>query len=165
MIMDENTYGDEIIQQHWHIDGPHDEHTTMQAGNALAELIRFLNHATGPGHRQSAMQNAAVANRTINYLHSAVAGMPQLLAQLARFLEEQADDPSLYDDRRRTQGAPTGTATALNAAVELRSAVTPVKVVQDALNKALRHTTHLGNDDRPLHPVPEQDWSAGEDLG
>jgi len=142
-------YATDIITQYWPVDGPHVAVTTIEAGRALAELVRFLNHATGPGHRRSAMPYANVANSLIGFLHSAVASMPQLLGQLSEFLEEQATDPTLYDDRRGTPKMPADD-TARTAAAVLREATHRANHLASALNTAGQHTTHLGNDDGPV---------------
>jgi hypothetical protein len=166
MTVEDTAYGDEIVEQHWYIDGPHNDHTTCQAGNALSSLVRFLNHATGTGHRGSAMPHAATANSVVSYLRGAVGGMPQLLNQLADFLDSQADDPLLYDDRRFSTNPVPAEQTATMAAAALREAAQQAAKLMDPLTRAGSYTVHLGNDDPPQRPRRHRlDWTEGEDFG
>jgi hypothetical protein len=141
--------GDDVIATHWNIDGPHDGHMTVEAGRAMAELVRFLNHATDPGHQPSALPYASAANSLVGFLHGAVANMPQLLMQLAAFLEAQAGEPTLYDDRRGGPNAVPAGQTALAAAAYLREATALANALAYMLRSVVNHTTHLGSDDTP----------------
>lgn len=152
--MDENTTGDGVIEEHWPFDGPHDWWATKQAGIALANLVRYLNNATGPGHQVSALPYAATANSVILSLRSVAGLLPQLLEQLAEFLGQQASDPTLYDDRRGGPDAPAASLVASIAAEHLDTASQQARKLEGVLRLAAQHTNHLGNDDPPATPEP-----------
>jgi hypothetical protein len=130
----------EIVERFWPYDGPYsDEHTTA-AAVMVGRLGRYLNNAT---QKRDGLPYAAVAGRVVAELSGAVAGLEQLLGQLARFLDRQADtDPSLYDDRRDRPGAMTAreTATALVAAIDA------VSELYAALAEPARLASHLGSE-------------------
>jgi len=147
--MDELTHGDEVIEQYWPYDGPHDDHTTQQAAVAMAHLARYLANATGPGHRQDALPYAAVGNAVVGNLASMTGRLTEVLMQLAGFFGAQASDPTLYDDRRRgpkPQHAPTVANTAAAYLVDARSAAAELLHL---LKTTQSNSVHLGNDDLP----------------
>lgn len=134
---------DDVIDTAYPYDGPHDDEMVASAAAALPRLVRYLNNATGPGHRSSSLTYAATADRIVNTLTSAIGLLPQLLAQLAGFLEAEADNATLYDDRHdRVAGR-----TAEHAALSIEDAINLANALFDALTIAARHTTHLGNND------------------
>ena len=163
MTMASEIYGDDVIQQYWHVDGPHSDVTTREAGRALAELVRFLNHATGPDHARSALPYASLADSLVGSLASAVDGMHQLLNQIGHFLETQANDPSLVDDRRDPDRYPAHV-TAITAAEELEHAAQQASALLGSLKRAKQHALHLGNEDTP-QPAVNLGGMDGEDLG
>ncbi|TCO57190.1 hypothetical protein [Actinocrispum wychmicini] len=140
-------YGDDVVDHHWPYDGPHNDDQTTQAAAAISRLVRYLNNATGPGHSDSALPYAAIGYRVISNLTNAVHGLRQLLPQLAEFLERQAADPTLYDDRRGGPNAMPADDTASAAAYSLRSAMRHVSELASDLNLARSHAVHLGNED------------------
>jgi hypothetical protein len=137
-------YGDDVVDTYWPYDGPHDDDHTIQAGRAIGRLVRYLNNATGPGHRESALPYAPTAYHAISGVAHAVGLLPQLLDQLAGFLDEQADDPTLYDDRH---GEWAANDTAIAAADWLRDAVRHAHALGSSLSNAGRHAGHLGNEE------------------
>lgn len=138
--------GDGIVDQYWPYDGPHDDDQTRQGAVAIARLVRYLNNATGPGHRDSALPYAATANSVVAGLAGMAGLMPQLLEQLAGFLQAQANDPTLYDDRRDERHYPASR-TAQDAVDRLWDAREVVLMLAERLRQVGRYTVHLGNED------------------
>lgn len=141
-----NTYDDvlgpvdasELAERHWPYDGPYDPASTLTAGQMIERLVRYLNNAT---QKRAALGYAATAGGVLAHLHAAVASLEQLAGQLARFAEQQAHDPTLYDDRRDRPGAQT----ALDLADELADLRPVVVELGHRLELAAGHAYHLGN--------------------
>ncbi len=106
----------------------------------IARLGRYLNNAT---QKRDGLPYIAVVGRVLAELHASVAGYEQLLVQLARYVEREAEtNPSVYDDRHDRPGA----ATARELAGDLRDDVLPaIRSVADALDVAARGGYHLGS--------------------
>lgn len=130
-----------LVEQHWPYDGPYSDELTGSAALMIGRLARYLNNAT---QKPDGLVYVAAVGRLLAELHTAVAGYEQLLTQLARFVDHQADtNPSVYDDRRDRPGA----ATARDVAADLRDDVVPaLRTVVDALDVAARGAYHLGSD-------------------
>jgi hypothetical protein len=139
---DDETWLDayEIVERFWPYDGPYsDEHTTA-AALMIGRLGRYLNNAT---QKHDGLPYAAVVGRVLGDLAGAVVGYEQLLSQLARFLDREAErNPSLYDDRRDHTGAHT----ARETAAALVEAVDVVRELHTALAEPTRLAYHLGSD-------------------
>lgn len=131
----------EIVEQFWPYDGPYSEEHTSAAAMMIGRLGRYLNNAT---QKRGGLPYAAVAGRVLGELRDAVAGSEQLIVQLARFLDAEAEtNPSLYDDRRDRPGA----ATAHQTAVALNDDVVPaLRSLYAALAEPARLAYHLGSD-------------------
>lgn len=127
--------GVDTVGQHWPVDGPRDGDTVADAANAVAELVRYLNHATRSGLHWAADVDAVLAG-----LGEAMHGLPQVLAQLATFTARQATTPGLYDDRGRVAAA-----TAAVLAEKLGTARGAAGRLATALDAARKHSSHLGN--------------------
>lgn len=130
----------ELVEQHWPYDGPYSEELTAAAALMIARLGRYLNNAT---QKRGGLPSIAVVGRVLAELHSSVAGYEQLLVQLARYVEREAEtNRSVYDDRYDRHGA----ATARELAGDLRDDVLPaIRSVADALEGAARGGYHLGS--------------------
>ncbi|HEX3731534.1 MAG TPA: hypothetical protein VHU91_01215 [Mycobacteriales bacterium] len=102
MDYDEDTAltGPETIEARWAYDGPRNREQVTEAAEALYSLVRYLNNATGPGAGSRTLRSAATSYRVVSGMKSGVSAMDQLLGQVAGALAGQADNPSLYDDRR-----------------------------------------------------------------
>lgn len=162
--MDDITTGDDIIEQHWPYDGPHDDHSTVQAARAIEHLVRYLNNATGPGHRDTAVPYASTGYRVVTGVAGATGLLPQLLGQLVRFFTDQSTDPTLYDDRRGRPGAPPAGVTAMAVVDWLQEAVHRCHVLEGALRSAAVHGVYLGND-MPTQVQDVHNGMEGENLG
>lgn len=78
-------------------DGPHSPEYTRELGNALAEAVRCLNYATrddAPG-----LDYPADAYSLLGALYTATQRLPQLMQQVAAFLESQSATRCLADSR------------------------------------------------------------------
>jgi hypothetical protein len=64
--------------------GPHSDDYTRQVADGLAEAVRVLNHATQPG--TGGVTTPATVSDVLGTLAAAVAGMDQLVRQLAEYL-------------------------------------------------------------------------------
>lgn len=142
-----NTYDDEprpdpyeIVERFWPYDGPYSDEQTTAAVLMIGRLGRYLNNAT---QKRDGLPYAAVVGRVLGDLAGAVAGYEQLLGQLARFLDREAEgNPLLYDDRRDRPGA----GTARETAAALVEAVDAVRALHTALSEPIRLASHLGSD-------------------
>lgn len=77
----------------FHPDAPQRPELTVAAGEQVADLVRYLNHATRPG--AGGLEYPADAYALLGSLSAAIGGLPQLLGQLSRFLTR------LHADRLR----------------------------------------------------------------
>lgn len=84
---------DAVIGQHFPLDGPYDDDHTIAAARLVAELVRYLNHATC--HPDSASW-AGTVDRVIGALSDAEYGQQQTYSQLAERLTDAATDPLAY---------------------------------------------------------------------
>lgn len=130
----------EIVERLWPYDGPYSDGHTTTAGVMIGRLGRYLNNATG---KRGGLPYAAVIGRVLDDLAGAVIGYEQLLTQLARFLDREADgNPSLYDDRRDRPGAQT----ARETAAALDDAKAAVLALYSALTVPAQLAYHLGSE-------------------
>ncbi len=75
--------------------GPHDDATITALAQITAEAIRALNHATFP---RAALSEPATVYRVLGELATAANRLPQLLTQLAHWLDEENTAGRLADD-------------------------------------------------------------------
>lgn len=131
----------DLIAERLPYDGPHSAETVAAASEALTVLVRYLNNATR--HRE-ALPYAATVDEVVAGVDTAVYGLEQLFDQLSAALDRQAEDPSLYDDRRPDK---EGSSTAFHAVTALETARVSAGQLAEALRAVRAHTAHLGNDD------------------
>lgn len=131
----------ELVERHWPYDGPYSDEHTVSAALMIARLGRYLNNAT---QKRDGLPYIAVVGRLLVGLHAAVAGYQQLLVQLDRFVEREAEtNPSVYDDRRDRPGA----VTAHELGRDILDDVLPaLRSLTEALDIAARGASHLGSD-------------------
>jgi hypothetical protein len=130
----------ELVERFWPYDGPYsDEHTTA-AVVMIGRLGRYLNNAT---QKRDGLPYVAVVGRVLSDLAGVVIGYEQLLGQLARFLDREAEsNPALYDDRRDRPGAQT----ARETAAALDDAMAAVLTLYSALTVPAALAYHLGSE-------------------
>lgn len=126
-----------IVEQHWAYDGPHTPERIDAAVTAAAQLVRYLNNATG---RHGAY--VAPSARLLGGVATLVARLPQLLEQTSRELGRQADNPAHYDDRRDRPASQT----IGEVRAHLAEAAAALGALQAALDQASAGAFHLGTD-------------------
>jgi hypothetical protein len=89
--------GGEVVGRHWPCDGPYGHHRTDAAGQAIEQLVRYLNNATG---KPTALPWPATSYRALSSLATATYGFDQLLSQVHGRLE-LLDPTKIYDDLQR----------------------------------------------------------------
>lgn len=136
------TDADNLVEQHFPYDGPHSAATVREAAAAVAELVRYLNNATGPGNARTTVEWAATIDRILGQINRTMYSLEQLLGQLADGMRAQADDPTVYDDRHDRPGKDT----ARLAANEITATIPHVLRLARQLANARALTDHLGND-------------------
>lgn len=132
-----------LIDSTWPFDGPHTEDSVEAAAVALGRLVRYLNNATG---YSKSLPYVGTAYRVTSSVAHMAGLLPQLLNQLAQLMEQQANDPSLYDDRRNERAYPA-VLTADRVAAELHGATQTVATLGHQLQRAANMASHLGNDE------------------
>ncbi len=106
------------------------------AGQA-AETVRALNHATLPG--TGGLQYPADAYEVTGQLSVLAARLPQALAQILTFLQEQAGAGAVTVVAGQHQGDPAAMLTALTA--DLDAAAASARRLHQALDAAQNHLT------------------------
>ncbi len=76
--------------------GPHSPEYTVTVAHALAESVRVLNHAT---RSADAIDYPATVYQVLGALYTATGRLPQLLGQLSRWLEREAEAGRLAESR------------------------------------------------------------------
>lgn len=141
--MNENMDFTDLVDEHFHVDGPKDADQIVMALRSAARLMRFVNHATLPGTRH--LQYGPQVYRAIGAFKETISLAGQAAQQLGHAAEALADDPTMYDDRR-TAAFPART-TALTVSVIMTDEVPgPLADVVRDLNEAHAHACHLGHD-------------------
>jgi hypothetical protein len=123
-------------------DGPHSADTVRDAAGGVYALVRYLNNATGPWNGEATLRLAPTVDDVLGGLHSAAYAMDQLLSQLAGALTRQADDSTLYDDRRDRAAA----GVAADAADRILAARDAAMAFAETLTDVRARTVHLGHD-------------------
>jgi hypothetical protein len=84
-----------VIGAPWPVDGPYSSEHTASAARAVAELVRYLNHAT---RAVAALPDPVAVYDALGALSAATAGLPQTLCQLAGRLTELGEDSNAAVD-------------------------------------------------------------------
>lgn len=139
---------DDAVHVLWPYDGPYSRDSLVQAAHAFSALVRYENNATHAS--KGTLGNASTVDAILSGFHAAVAGTNQLVTQLAVSLLDQADNPTLYDNRRSPKHpAPE---TARKAAIALQEARQALQIAAEKVATAREHTDRLGNEE----PAEEQ---------
>lgn len=132
---------DDLIEETWPYDGPHNREKTMAAARMIAGLVRYIDNATYQPH---AYQYASSVDVMLSNLKAAVGGLEQLLTQAFRFLANQDAAGTLYDNRD-----PQDPALAHATVEELRGFLDFGRLhaarMADSLHQAHSATNRLGN--------------------
>lgn len=131
---------EDLIEEHWPYDGPHSDDKIVDALSAAVQLVRYANNAS-----QRRLRYAASVYSAASMTHSLVAGLEQLLTQLAASLRQMAaDDPDLYDDRY-SDTHPASETAGLAAELLVDAGTQPVDALVRAIGQATRELVHLGH--------------------
>jgi hypothetical protein len=131
------------IQVALRADGPHEPQYTAEVGNALAECVRVLNYATrddAPG-----LEYAGDVYTLLGHLYTAAERLPQLLGQLAAFLNAQAATGTLADNQGR------------DPAIQADMAADELTDCADRLSALTRQLHRAQNDIAGLHVKEDGD--------
>ena len=119
--------------------------TVLDLADRAAQAVRDLNHRT---RHADAFTGPAQLYRLVGDLALLVAGLPQLLAQLEGWLQNEHDAGSVRSDSHADPGPAVSA-----AADDLAEAGDAARDVARALNGAHQHLAHLGSIpiDRPAN--------------
>jgi len=140
-------YGTEIVGAHWPLDGPHRPELIESAAVALAELVRYLAHATQPQHEL--LTEAPRVAGLLGSLATAAHREKQLCRQLSVSARGLADDPTVRHDLGRDNDEPSrqmAATAAHKAAAELGFAVDVAEELGGFLDRARREVEWLSHD-------------------
>lgn len=132
-----------VVGEHWPLHGPYSIERTEAAGSVLAELVRYLNYATGQGVHD-ALPYAVTANNLLSRLSAAVGGLEQTFRQIIDRCETWSDDPTLYDYTQRTDHD-AAVARARSAIEALADAQSAASLLYNALSSASSNLSYLGH--------------------
>jgi hypothetical protein len=116
--------------------GPHSPEYTQEVGDALAECVRVLNHATDGF---DGLLYPGDVDRLISAVATMASRLPQLFAQAEENLTRIAGTPGLYDDRGG--GAEV---TVAQVSVGLSEAAAAANALYELLDAAHQASAHLG---------------------
>lgn len=131
------------VEEFFPYDGPHSRERVIDAAGGVSALVRYLNNATG---YPATLRWASTIHYVLGGIEAAAWGLDQLLRQLAAALERQAEDPTLYDDRRRDDVV--AAAVARTAADRIGQARKTTQALASQLESVRELTVHLGNEER-----------------
>lgn len=148
-LTDFNTV-ERLLAEHFPKQGPYHPDTTRAAAYLIAELVRYLNHATLNDPEQALLW-PSTANGMLQNLRAAAVGSDQLLRQTDARLRGFLNVPGFYlvsaDTNHRYVYRPEGGVDDASAA--LRGAGAALDLVATRLSEAIRVTDGLGLDEHP----------------
>jgi hypothetical protein len=138
---------DEQVESLFPVGGPYGDDETRAAGQSIAALVRYLNHATW---HDSATPYPSTVDSAVRSLEASVAGLDQLLRQLDDRLTALTSRPDAY----ATGNDPVHHVAAAFAA-HLHDARGHLDRAQDALSAAGEFSSRLGirEPDDPVEPA------------
>ncbi|MGH3980877.1 MAG: hypothetical protein ACRDRZ_18075, partial [Pseudonocardiaceae bacterium] len=89
-----------LVGRYWPRQGPYSPEGAEAAAGTVAELVRYLNYATGVVPRR-ALRHAGDVYAVVGGLAAAAGGLEQTLRQLGARTAALRDDPTLGHCRRR----------------------------------------------------------------
>lgn len=87
----------DVVEALWPIDGPHTAESIVIASAAIAQLWRYLAHATLRSNAEALAEPADVY-LTISNLAASGNSAAQVISQLERWTSQVKDDPGLHHD-------------------------------------------------------------------
>lgn len=129
---------DDIMAQ-FPLDGPYDPERTVDAARTIAELVRYLNHATPPWKSADCLEFPSQLGSLLGGLSAGVHNLVQLVDQLRQHADRFGQMPALYDD---AAGDPQETVAEVE--VSLRTAWANLRPAAHALSQAAAAGNRLG---------------------
>jgi hypothetical protein len=126
--------GCEEVRRRWPYHGPYDQERTIEAAEAIAELVRYLNNAT---EEPDAVLHPNTVGGVLSPMAAATRGLERLLHQIPELLDLTAANAG--DDRRDRPAR----ATISEVLAELAGAGVAADVLAERLERAARHASHL----------------------
>lgn len=121
-------------------DGPHTPDTVKAAASDVADLVRYLANAT---RRGDSLNDPADLALVVGRLNAALAGLPQILDQLAAHAARYATRRGLYDSHGDNPAGVAG-----DANLRLRAAARVLPIAVKELAAAHEAVSRLGIDER-----------------
>jgi len=135
----------ELIAANYPKVGPYSSELIESAGNALIQLVRFLNYATLGEHRRDSLPYASHGYRLTGSLRAAAELQQQLHDHLARWCYELAADPVLGHDEHHGDE--------LNHIVAMHNAEEAAEAFRDAVGHAAALNAALEKAHAALSPL------------
>ncbi|RJQ70577.1 hypothetical protein D5S17_29040 [Pseudonocardiaceae bacterium YIM PH 21723] len=132
--------GYKVVAEHFPLDGPYSEDHTRAAATAIAELVRYLNHAT-QRTTSDAVPYASVAGSVASNLSATLHGMKQLADQIGRHAEQWATEPGIRHD-----GGEDPAVALYEAVAELKKAGKQSVNLGETFNHAASYLHRIGHD-------------------
>jgi hypothetical protein len=142
--MTEMPTADDVVARHWPLHGPYSPARAESAAAVLADMVRYLNYATGQGAAHS-LPYAADVYALLGPLVAAVGGLDQTLRQLRQRTTALGTDHTL----RHSQHPDDHHAAASNATAagqRLAAAQQAAATLRTALDAARSQLTWLAHD-------------------
>ena len=130
-----------MVGEYWPLHGPYSPEHAQAAVSAVAELVRYLNYATGQGADQ-ALPYASHVYSVVGGLKAAAGWLEQTLRQLEHRATALGVDPTLGHAQQRESRAAV-VAEAAAAQDSLAAASGAVLALYEALNAAHSHLAWL----------------------
>lgn len=130
-----------IVERHWPYDGPHDAEAITSAGEAVAELPRYLSNATLTRRGVLAPDLYVL----LGTLDESLGSLRQLTRQLGQSVEGYSQDTALRTDRDPTDHARAQLA-AKHAGRALHRLLARLVDLHAVLDDARGHLAHLYHD-------------------
>lgn len=139
--MTDPIYAEDIVAGHFPLHGPYSPERAELATDVVAELVRYLNYATGQG-AHAALPHAPALYRVLGALTAAAGGLDQTLRQLTTRARQLSADPTLRHCEQRDTPQTAVTA-AGNAATHLAAARQAGEALRAELAAAQSHLAWL----------------------
>jgi hypothetical protein len=134
-----------LLARRWPLHGPYSPERAVSAAGVLAELVRYLNYATGQGATR-ALPHAADVCALLGAFTAAVGGLDQTLHQLRERTEALSTDPTLRHAQHPDDHRAAAT-DAARAGARLDTARQTAGALYAELAAARSHLTWLAHDE------------------
>lgn len=147
------TDGINLVNAAWPLDGPYTPESLISAARALAELYRYLAHAT-IGDAARALPNIPDAYPAFGVLMAAARSNQQVLQQVATRIDHLAEiDPTIRHDNGDDAEGNRAAVALIDAAEHLRGAANSAGQMAAALSHASGQLSHIYHEDAEMIDV------------